>query len=141
MRVDQFFGTAQTNYVRVRNVEAATAELEEYGLKVRRHATQTDAIMAMSGECGSLEVTQPEDESNDIWLSWRRWCHKHLLAGQVLLTMEVGVEDERQFIAVGTAINHKGAAVLVNLHDALNEAIKREFGDVPYAEVATGKIA
>jgi len=99
-----YHGTARTNFVRVKDVKAALADLEPFGNNTQVHDSVPDAIMVSGCDdtgCFStycVGVYKDEDGNEldiDKELDWSTWCETHLQEGQVLVLISAGAEQLR----------------------------------------------
>lgn len=130
-----WYGTARTNFVRVKDVEAAIADLQPFGNKIHRHPAEKDAIM-ISGDddSGDFSTTGYDSNEEDIELDWGDWSEKHLKEGQILVMHSAGADKLRFVSAWGSAFNHKGEWVNLSLSEALDKAIAEKFGEQAFAQ-------
>lgn len=129
-----FCGTARSNFVRVKDIDAAIADLEPFSNQIHHHPSEPDAIMVSGDDdSGTINNSTFDDEGNDIELDWSGWCAKHLKEGQIMVFMSAGAEKLRYVSAWAEAYNHEGKYVGVNLDTAIDKLIEQEFGDVKYA--------
>ena len=129
-----FYGTSRSNFVRVKDIDAAIADLEQFGNQVQRHPSAPDAIMVSGDDySGMFSNYYIDDEGRDVSLEWSDWCSKHLKEGQILVLVSAGAEKLRYVSAWAEAYNHEGKYIGVNLDTAIDKLIEQEFGDVKYA--------
>jgi len=125
--------TARTNYVRVKDIDAAMKSLEPFDVDVYVHETQKDALMVGNEHGGSVSLSRFDEAGKIIHIGWGDWCKAHLLEGQILVIQEVCAEKLRYTSGYAAAYSQNGEYVCVRLDSALDSAIKAKFGDVKYA--------
>ncbi len=131
-----FYGTSRTNYVRVKDVDAALKDLEPFNNQVHRHPTEADAVMVSGDDDGTFSTTAYDDEDNrEIYLEWADWCAAHLKEGQVMVLVTAGAEKLRYVSAWAEAYDHTGkGGVSLNLDTSLRDLIRAQFGHTKYAD-------
>lgn len=133
--------TARTNYVRVKDVDAAIKALGPFRVEVHRHRTEPDAIMVSNGENCTLRASYVNKDKDEVELDWAQWCRDNLKENQILVINEVSAEsplyihsDACAYIhSDACAYSHEGDEVSVSLDEALEDAIRAKFGRVLYA--------
>ena len=129
-----FYGTSRSNFVRVKDIDAAIKDLEPFGNQVHRHPSESDALMVSGNDDdGSINTYGYDKDGEDVQLEWSEWCAEHLKEGQIMVFMPAGAEKLRYVSAWAEAYNHEGKCVSVNPDTAIDKLIEQEFGDVKYA--------
>ena len=131
-----FLATSRSNYVIVKNVDAAIESLKNYDIPIHRHPTNSYAIMlAGGGDNGTFSSSYVDESGDEIHLDLAKWAATHLVEGQVLVLVSVGAEKLDYVSAWAEAYTWKGEAITVNLLDVLFSRIQSDLGIPPY-EVA-----
>lgn len=108
-----WYGTSRSNYVRVKDVDAALASLEPYN-DARKHPTHPDFIMISGEDDGAFNTLNYEDDTE---LDWSEWAKEHLCEGQVLILMEAGAEKLRYVSGWAAAYSWTGESLTISLED------------------------
>ena len=131
-----FFATSRSNYVLVKDVQAAIESLKHYDIPIHRHPTNNSAIMlAGCGSSGEFSSSYVDDNGEDIYLDLAEWSAAHLADNQVLVLVSVGAEKLRYVSAWAEAYTWKGEVVTVDLLDTLFKKIYEKL-DIDAIEVA-----
>lgn len=125
-----FNGTARSNYVKVKDVAAATAALEPFGNEIHKHPDNADYIAIFGGcyDTGIFLTTMEDDDGDDIELDFAAWAQEHLAPGQVLVLMTAGAEKQRYVSAWAEAHTWDGRSVAVRLDTELDNLIRSVLG-------------
>lgn len=125
-----FNGTARSNYVKVKDVAAATAALEPFGNEIHKHPDNADYIAIFGGcyDTGTFTTLRGDDEGEDVELDFAAWAQEHLEPGQVLVLMTAGAEKQRYVSAWAEAHTWDGRSVAIRLDTALDNLIRSELG-------------
>lgn len=125
-----FNGTARSNYVKVKDVAAATAALEPFDNEIHKHPDNADYIAIFGGcyDTGTLITTREDDEGEVEELDFAAWAQEHLAPGQVLVLMTAGAEKQRYVSAWAEAHTWDGRSVAIRLDTALDNLIRSELG-------------
>ncbi len=120
-----WYGTSRTNFVRVKNVEAAKASLEDFDNTIHTHPLQPDFIMISGNDDGGFSTNAVVDLEDggyeDVELEWADWAQEHLAEGQVLIMMSAGSENLRYVSAYAKAYSWKGDELSISLTDIYRE--------------------
>ena len=75
-----FNGTARSNYVKVKDVAAATSALEPFGNEIHKHPDNADYIAIFGGcyDTGTFLTTLEDDEGEGIGLDFAAWALAHV---------------------------------------------------------------
>lgn len=132
-----FYATSRSNYVLVKNVDAAIASLKNYDIPIHRHPTNKNAIMLAGCEAdGTFSFSYTDDETNEnVHLDLPEWASTHLVEGQVLVMVSAGAEKLRYISAWAEAYTWKGEIVTVDLLDVLFSKVYEKL-DIDAIEVA-----
>ncbi len=114
-----WYGTARSNYILVRDLDAFKAALEPWPVEVHRADGSTNVVCLVSEELdsGGWPSIRYDDEDNDIEFDPAKLICPHMVEGQVLVMMEAGAEKTRYITGVAQAYDHTGECVEVNLVD------------------------
>lgn len=125
-----FNGTARSNYVKVKDVAAATAALQPFGNEIHKHPDNDDYIAIFGGCCdtGIFLTLRADDDGEDEELDFAVWAQEHLAPGQVLVLMTAGAEKQRYVSAWAEAHTWDGRSVSIQLDTALDNLIRSELG-------------
>lgn len=127
-----YYGTARSNYVRVKDSEAFLQWTSRRMLGVLKIERGPDVF-----------AIYPDDTADGFWptydfeagaeFSLTAELAEHLPQGQVAILLEVGAEALRYLTGEAIAVNHKGRVVVLSLNDIYRKAA-REFR-VPESEI------
>lgn len=124
-----WYGASRSNYIRVKNVDAALAALEPLGTDTRRHPTKADYIcITGNDDDGSFNTI---DHETDQDLEWSEWAKEHLVEGQVLVLVSSGAEKLRYVTGWAAAFDWRGQEVWVDVHRTLWDLMCEKFGVKP----------
>ena len=116
-----WYGTSRTNFVRVKNVEAAKASLEDFNNTIHTHPLQPDFIMISGDDDGDFSTSALVDLDDggdeEVELDWAEWAQKHLAEGQVLIMMSAGAEKLRYVSGYAKAYSWMGNELTITLND------------------------
>ena len=119
-----FLATSRSNYVIVKDVQAAVDSLKPYDIPIHRHPKNKNAIMLAGCEADGTFNSSYVDESDDeIHLDLAKWASSHLQQDQVLVLVSAGAEKLRYVSAWAEAYTWKGEVVTVDLLDTLFKKI------------------
>ena len=124
-----FYATARSNYVKVKDVEKAKQSLSDFGNTIHVHSTYPEYIMIEGGSSGFLTWCQ-NDDGEEKCLLWRDWCLEHLVAGQTLILIYVGNEKLRYLAAGAEVYTWDGRQLEVDLMTILTRGL-RDIGVSP----------
>ena len=131
-----FHATSRSNFVIVKDAQAAIASLKNYDIPIRLHPKNANAIMLEGCEAdGTFNLSYVDEEFNDIYLDLAEWSATHLADNQVLVLVSAGAEKLRYISAWAEAYTWKGEVVTVNLLDTLFKKIYEKL-DIDAIEVA-----
>ena len=131
-----FYATSRSNYVLVKDVQAAIDSLKHYDIPIHRHPTNENAIMLAGCEADGMFNSSYVDESgDDIYLDLAKWASSHLQQDQVLVLVSAGAEKLRYISAWAEAYTWKGEVVTVDLLETLFSKIYENL-DIDAIEVA-----
>ena len=130
-----FLATSRSNYVIVKDVQAAVDSLKPYDIPIHRHPTNENAIMLTGCDANGTFNSSYLGESEENYVNLAEWAATHLVEGQVLVLVSAGAEKLDYVSAWAEAYTWKGEAITVNLLDVLFSRIQSDLGIPPY-EVA-----
>ena len=130
-----FLAISCSNYVIVKDVQAAVDSLKPYGIPIHYHPTNSYAIMLAGCDANGTFNSSYLGESEENYVNLAEWAATHLVEGQVLVLVSVGAEKLDYVSAWAEAYTWKGEAITVNLLDVLFSRIQSDLGIPPY-EVA-----
>lgn len=119
----------RTNYVKVKDPAAFTAEMESLGLEVitdEKNGETLYGAMTADNDQGGWPTQNEQDE--DIWIV--EVLAKHLVAGEVCVVLSVGSTKMRSLWAAAWAFDATGKTVEISLSDIYGKA-KETFGKAP----------
>ena len=131
-----FLATSRSNYVIVKNVDAAIKSLKPYDIPIRHHPKNKNAIMLAGCHANGTFNSSYVDESGDeIYLDLAEWASTNLADNQVLVLVSAGAEKLRYISAWAEAYTWKGEVITVDLLDTLFSKICENL-DIDAIEVA-----
>lgn len=128
--MSNWYGTARSNYILVKDYDAFKEALEPWPIKVYRGDAVTNVVCLVSEEQDSggwpsmtwgPDPGDPDMET-EIEFDPAKLICPHMVEGQVLVMMEAGAEKARYVTGNAVAYNHKGEHVQVNLVDIYDKA-------------------
>ncbi len=130
-----FLATSRSNFVIVKDVQAALDSLKPYDIPIHRHPTNKNAIMLAGCEGdGTFSLSYVDESGEVIYLDLAEWCKEHLQQGQVLVLVSAGAEKLHYISAWAEAYTWKGV-VTVDLLMSLFSRLQSELG------IATSEVA
>lgn len=131
-----FLATSRSNYVLVKDVQAAIDSLKPYDIPIHRHPTNKNAIMLAGCDAnGTFSLSYVDESGDEIYLDLTEWCKEHLQQGQVLVLVSAGAEKLRDISAWAEAFTWKGETTYVDLVETLFSKMCEKF-DIDAIEVA-----
>jgi len=119
-----WYGTARSNYFRVKDAEVFVQWAKRRGLGVFKTERGAD-IFAIHGGDSTGDGSWPSyDMAEDSEIDLVRELAEHLPKGQVAVLMEIGAEKLRYLTGVAIAVNHKGRVVQLTLSDIYCKAAR-----------------
>lgn len=119
-----WYGTARSNYFRVKDNDAFLKWADSRGLGVFRDEENADLFAIHGGESTDNGSWPSYDVKNDREIDFIEELAQHLSKGQVAVLMEVGAEKLRYLTGVAIAVNHSGRIVEVTLGDIYRKAAR-----------------
>ena len=124
-----FYATSRSNFVLVKDVQAAIESLKPYDIPIHRHPTNKNAIMLAGCEDnGTFSSSCMGESGEDIYLDLAEWSAAHLADNQVLVLVSAGAEKLRYVSAWAEAYTWKGEVVTVDLLETLFSKIYEKLG-------------
>ena len=114
-----FFATSRSNYVLVKDVDAAIEALKDFDIPIHRHPKNANAIMLAGCDGDGTFSTTRYDDLVESCLDLPEWAATHLVEGQVLVLVSAGAEKLRYISAWAEAYTWKGEQVSVDLLTSL----------------------
>ena len=131
-----FYATSRSNFVIVKDVDAAIASLKPYDIPIHRHPTNKNAIMLAGCEDdGTFSSFYVDESGEDVYLDLAEWAATHLADNQVLVLVSAGAEKLRYVSAWAEAYTWKGEVITVDLIETLFKKIYEKL-DIDAIEVA-----
>ena len=130
-----FYATSRSNYVIVKDVQAAVDSLKPYDIPIYCHPTNSYAIMLTGCDANGTFNSSYLGESEENYVNLAKWASTHLADNQVLVLVSAGAEKLRYVSAWAEAYTWKGEVVTVDLLDTLFSRLQKELGIDP-SEVA-----
>ena len=130
-----FLATSRSNYVLVKDVQAAIASLKNYDIPIHRHPTNKNAIMLAGCHANGTFNSSYLGESEENYVNLAEWAATHLVEGQVLVLVSAGAEKLDYVSAWAEAYTWKGEVVTVDLLETLFSKIYEKL-DIDAIEVA-----
>lgn len=128
-----FYGTARTNYVRFKDVEAVRKLLEPTQLELVQHSVHPDYYRIHTNSFfGTFDTTWFDDQEEDHELCIESEVAPLLCEDEVLIVIEVGAEKLRYLSGKADAYTWDGRHVGLCLNDIYEQAAK-SFGVAPSA--------
>lgn len=124
----------RTNYVRVKDPAAFTAEMEDLALEVitdEKNGETLYGVMTANDDQGWPSMREnAEGEAEDIWMA--EIIAAHLVDGEVCVMINVGSDKMRSLWGNAWAFDSTGKEIQIGLSDIYREA-KKVFGKDPTA--------
>ena len=117
-----WYGTARSNYFRVKNNDAFVKWADSRGLGVFRNKEGADLFAIHGGETTDDGSWPSYDVQGDTEIDLVAELAQHLPKGQIAVLMEIGAEKLRYLTGVAIAVNHKGRVVELTLSDIYRKA-------------------
>ncbi len=117
-------GTARTNYVRVKDVDALKELLEPFEVEVYTHPTMPRYVMltpSSMSDYGGFNFNNQDEDGNEVEFDWPDIA-AHLDEGQILVAVEAGAEKLRYVSGFAVAVAWDGRVTDVNLNDIYEKA-------------------
>jgi len=126
-----FYGTARTNYFKVKDAEAFKAWVEDLPSVV---LIEKDGLFGFYSDCpdsGTFPSSRWDDEKEDfVEIDLTAELAEFLTDDTIAVLMEAGAEKKRYISAWAQAVNHKGEVETISLFDIYGMAEER-FGIKP----------
>jgi hypothetical protein len=118
-----WYGTARSNYFRVKDKDAFLKWADSRGLGVFTSEESADLFAIHGG--GTDDGSWPSyDMEGDTEIDIVVELAPHLPRGQIAVLMEIGAEKLRYLTGVAIAVNHKGRVVDLTLNDIYRKAAR-----------------
>lgn len=119
-----WYGTARSNYFRVKDKDAFLKWADGRGLGVFKHEDRADLFAIHGGESTDDGSWPSYDVEGDTEIDLVAELAQHLPKGQIAVLMEIGAEKLRYLTGVAIGINHKGRVVELTLSDIYRKAAR-----------------
>lgn len=129
-----YVGFARTNYFHVKDLAALKAELAPISVEVvgkgigggtQVEEAEDGLVCILSHDEGGWPSEYLDDDDEIVEIDLPNVIAKHLVDGEVAVSMEVGYENLRYLVGYAWAINSKGETRAVNLEDSILELAKQ----------------
>jgi hypothetical protein len=117
-----WYGTARSNYFRVKDKDAFLKWADGRGLGVFKKEDSADLFAIYGGESADDGSWPSYDVEGDTEIDLVTELAQHLPKGQIAVLMEIGAEKLRYLTGVAIAVNHKGRVVGLTLNDIYRKA-------------------
>ena len=117
-----WYGTARSNYFRVKDKDAFLKWADGRGLGVFKNEESADLFAIYGGESTDDGSWPSYDVESDTEIDLVAELAQHLPNGQIAVLMEIGAEKLRYLTGVAIAVNHKGRVVELTLSDIYRKA-------------------
>ena len=117
-----WYGSARSNYFRVRDKNAFLKWADGRGLGVFRNEEGRDLFAIYGGESTGDGSWPSYDVEGDTEIDLVTELAQHLPKGQIAVLMEIGAEKLRYLTGVSIAVNHQGRVVELTLSDIYRKA-------------------
>ena len=118
-----WYGTARSNYFRVKDRHAFLKWADRRGLGVFKNEESGD-LFAIHGGASDDGSWPSYDMEGDTEIDLVAELAQHLPQGQIAVLMEIGAEKLRYLTGVAIAVNHKGRVVELTLSDIYRKAAR-----------------
>jgi hypothetical protein len=119
-----WYGSARSNYFRVKDKDAFLKWADSRGLGVFKNEESTDLFAIYGGENTDDGSWPSYDVEGDTEIDLVTELAQHLPKGQVAVLMEIGAEKLRYLTGVAIAVNHKGRVIELTLSDIYRKAAR-----------------
>lgn len=118
-----WYGTARSNYFRVKDPDAFQQWADRRGLGVFKHEEHAELFAIHSGNSDNGSWPSYDMEA-DTEFDLLAELAERLVKGQIAVLMEAGAEKLRYVTGVAIAVNHKGRVVDLSLNDVYRKAAR-----------------
>ena len=119
-----WYGSARSNYFRVKDTDAFLQWTERRGLGVFKSEQGPDVLGIHPGNSTDGGDWPSYDMEKDEEFDLEAELAQHLAPGQVAILLEVGAEKLRYLTGQAIAVNAKGRVVVVTLSDIYRKAAR-----------------
>jgi hypothetical protein len=126
-----YYGTARTNYFRVKNAQAFKDAVEKIsGLSYEIRRVENAAMFGIftNNQYGWIEEYYDEETDSDVSIDWDKFFKTHLHKDSVAIMRDVGNEEQRYLHGHTIAWNANGDKKIICLDDIY--ALATELGTV-----------
>ena len=125
-----YYCSARSNYVRVKDVEAFKAWAERLGLEPYSRTHPDDGTEAWCVLCDGENSWPNFDPETGEEIDFVEEMAKHMQPGEVAVLIETGAEKLRYLVGQATAFDSNGTTISLDLNEIYNMAC-RVFHVVP----------
>lgn len=118
----QWYGVARSNYVKVKDLAALKAAVENIDITVEEDEEGRVAFFGADSDSGGWPQTENEDGSELVPFNPAVTICPHIAEGEVLVCMEVGFERQRYVTGYASAYDHSGRVTYITLQDIYRKA-------------------
>jgi hypothetical protein len=120
-----YYCTARTNYVHVKDLKALETALERWPIRI--YQREDDGRIALFDEGGDSTGFWFYDDETDEAYEIHEYLAPHLVDGEVWVFMEAGSERQRYVVGHAFAFNSEAELRFINLNEIYDLA--KELGD------------
>lgn len=120
--MSQWSGVARSNYVKIKDMAALKAAIENIDITTEEDDEGRIAFFGADSDSGGWPSVEVDDEYAPF--NPAVVICPHMEEGEVLVFMEVGFERQKYVTGVASAYDHTGRVVQVNLNDIYTKAAK-----------------
>jgi len=119
-----WYGTARSNYFRVKDKVAFLKWADGRALGVFKNEENTDLFAIYGGESTDDGSWPSYDVEGDTEIDLVTELAQHLPKGQIAVLLEIGAEKLRYLTGMAIAVNHEGRVVELTLSDIYCKAAR-----------------
>jgi hypothetical protein len=118
-----WYGTARSNYFRVKDSDAFLKWADGHGLGVFKNEESSD-LFAIHGGSTDDGSWPSYDVEGDTEIDLVNELAQHLPKGQIAVLLEIGAEKLRYLTGMAISVNHEGRVVELTLSDIYRKAAR-----------------
>lgn len=138
-----WYGSARTNYVRIKDMPGLEQALEPFGVRIGHHPSHDDFVcLDTSGsEDGDFPSYAIDEDGKEYEFSFEEHVVPYLAEGQVLIATSAGAEKLRYITGWAGAYAWDGRTHFINISQIAEEAAKafgmdpRQIASATYADL------
>lgn len=123
--MSNWYGTARSNYVRVKDMGSFLKALEPWPIKTQADLEGRVALFSEDGDSGGWPSVSTTYDGDDIEFDAVQILAPHLADGEVIVMMEAGAEKERYVTGCAFAFDNTGQSVQLLLTDIYKLAAEK----------------